>query len=59
MMLRWAIVASNSLQNRLLEFPLNLVALVIRRGFTVQVQQSTEIELGRLEQLDLANVDLK
>lgn len=49
---------SNALQDRLLEFPLHLVTLIVGCGFTVQVQESTEIELGRLEELDLADMDL-
>lgn len=51
--------ASNTLQDGLLEFPLNLVALVIGCGFSVQVQESTKVELGGLEELDLADVNLK
>jgi hypothetical protein len=35
------------------------VALVIGCGFSVQVQESTEVELGGLEELDLADVNLK
>lgn len=50
---------SNTLQDGLLEFPLHLVALVIGCGFSVQVQESTEVELGGLEELDLADVDLE
>lgn len=51
-------VASNTLQDGLLEFPLHLVALVIGCRFTVQVQESTEVELGGLEELNLANVNV-
>lgn len=49
----------NSLKDLLLELSLNLLALVIRRRLSVQVQQSTQVELGGLEELHLANVDLK
>lgn len=46
------------LKNALLEFPLNLLTLLVRRGLAVQVHQGTEIEFGGLEELDLADVDL-
>jgi hypothetical protein len=48
----------NTLQDCLLEFPLYLVTLVVGCGFAVQVQKSTEIELGGLEELDLADVNV-
>jgi len=46
------------LQNLLLEFPLHLLALLICRRFTVKIQERTEIELGRLQQLDFSDVNL-
>ena len=46
------------LENRLLELPLNLLALVVGARLAVECHQSTEVELGRLEELDLANVNL-
>lgn len=48
----------NAFKNRFLELPLNLVTLVIGRRLSVQVKQRTEVELGGLEKLDLADVDL-
>ena len=48
----------HSLQNLLLELALNLLALLISAGLAVKGQQSTEVELGRLEELDLADVNL-
>jgi hypothetical protein len=42
----------------LLEFSLNLLARLVGRRFTVKSEESTQIELGRLEELDLAYVDL-
>ena len=47
------------LKNALLELPLHLLTLLVRRGLAVQVHESTQVELGRLEELDLADVDLK
>lgn len=46
------------LENLLTELPLNLLALLIRARLAVESHQSTEVELGRLEELDLADVDL-
>jgi hypothetical protein len=46
------------LQHTLLELPLNLLALVIRTRLAVQRHQSTQVELGSLQQLNLANVNL-
>ena len=46
------------LQNRLLELTLHLLALVIRARLAVECHQRPEVELGRLEELDLANVNL-
>lgn len=48
----------NSLEDLLLELPLNLLALVIGSRLAVQGKQSTQVELGGLEKLDLADVDL-
>ena len=48
----------NSLKNLVLELPLNLLALVISGGLAVESQQSTQIKLGGLEKLNLADVDL-
>ena len=36
----------------------NLLSRVILAGLAVKTEQSTEIELGRLEELDLSDVDL-
>lgn len=49
---------SDSLQNLLLELPLNLLALIISGGLPVEVQECTEVELGRLKELNLADVHL-
>lgn len=46
------------LQNTLLELPLDLLSLIVRTRLAVQSHQSTKIELGCLEKLDLADVDL-
>ena len=48
----------DTLKNLLLELPLNFLALVVSRRFSMQVQQRTKIKLRRLEQLDLADMDL-
>lgn len=48
----------NRLEDLLLELPLNLLALVISRRLAVKSQESTQVELGRLQKLHLANVDL-
>lgn len=48
----------NLLQDALLELPLNLLSLLIGPRLAVQSHQSTEVELGCLEELDLADVDL-
>jgi hypothetical protein len=48
----------NRLKNGVLELALNLLALVISGGLAVEGEESTEVELGRLQELDLANVDL-
>ena len=49
----------NSLKDGLLELPLHLLALVVGSRLTVESEQSTEVKLGRLEQLNLANVNLE
>ncbi len=46
------------LQNLLFEFPLHLLALLICRRLTVKIQERTEIEFGRLQQLDFPDVYL-
>jgi hypothetical protein len=46
-------------EDRLLELPLYLLTRLVGRGLSVQCQQSTKIELGCFEELDLANVDLQ
>jgi hypothetical protein len=51
-------LASDSFQNLLLKLPLDFMALVVCRGFSMQIQQSAEVKLRRLEKLDFANVDL-
>lgn len=48
----------DSLEYLLLELPLNLLALIIGRRLAVQGQKRTQVKLGRLEELDLANVNL-
>ena len=48
----------NLLEHTLLELPLHLLTILVRRGLAVQVHESTQVELGRLEELDLADVDL-
>lgn len=48
----------NRLKNGVLELALNLLALVVGGGLAVEGEQSTEVELGRLQKLDLANVNL-
>lgn len=49
----------NALEDLLLEFPLNLLALVIGGRLTVQGEEGTQVKLGRLQELHLANVDLQ
>jgi hypothetical protein len=46
------------LQDRLAELALNLLTLLIRARLAVEGHQRTEIELGLLEQLNLADVNL-
>ena len=50
--------SSNLLQDTLLELPLNPLALLIGRGLSVERHEGTKVELGRLQQLHLADVDL-
>lgn len=47
------------LKDRLLELALNLLASIIGAGLAVESHEGTEVELGSLEELDLADVDLK
>lgn len=49
------------LQDLLLELPvaLDLVTGIISARLSVQRQKVSEVELGRLEELDLADVDLR
>ena len=49
----------NLLEDTLLELPLDLLALVIGSRLAVESHQSTKIELGCLQQLDLSDVNLK
>jgi hypothetical protein len=49
----------NLLENNLLELPLNLLALVVRCRLAVEGHEGAEVELGRLQQLDLADVYLE
>lgn len=47
------------LEHSLLELlVLDLLARVVGRGLAVQREEVAEVELGRLEELDLADVDL-
>lgn len=46
------------LENGLLELTLNLLASLVGARLAVERHESTEVELGLLEQLDLADVDL-
>lgn len=48
----------NLLENALLELPLNLLALLVCRRLAVQGQEATKVELGLLQQLNLADVHL-
>src|SRR5690554_1898095 len=47
------------LQNALLELPLDPLTLLIRGGLAVERHERTEVELRRLEELHLADVDLR
>lgn len=46
------------LKDALLELPLNLLAVLVGGGLAVQRHQGTKVELGLLEQLNLADVHL-
>jgi hypothetical protein len=46
------------LENSLLELPLNFLSRFVRCRFAVEAKQSTQIELGRLEELDFTYVHL-
>lgn len=46
------------LEDLLTELPLNLLASIVGTGLAVESHESTEVELGLLEELDLADVDL-
>lgn len=46
------------LEDALLEFTLDLLAVLVGGRLAVQRHQGTQVELGRLEQLDLADVHL-
>lgn len=45
-------------EDLLTELPLHLLTLLIRARLAVQGHQGTKVELGLLEELDLADVDL-
>lgn len=49
----------NRLKDGVLELALNLLALVISGRLAVKGEESTEVELRRLQELDLANVNLR
>ena len=46
------------LQNLLLEFPLDLLSLLVGIRLAVEVKESSKVELWCLEELDFADVDL-
>ena len=46
------------LEDRLLELALNLLTLLVRARLAVESHQGAKVELGLLEELDLADVDL-
>lgn len=46
------------IQHLLLEFPLNLLSVLIGVRLAVEVEEGAEVELGGLQQLDFADVDL-
>jgi hypothetical protein len=52
-------IFSNFLQHLLLELPLNLLAGLVRSRLAVETEKSTEVELGCLEEFDLADVYLE
>lgn len=47
------------LKNGLLELTLDLLARLVGGGLAVEREQVAEVELGGLEELDLADVDLQ
>lgn len=51
-------VLSYLVQHLLLELPLDLLSLLIGVRLAVEVQKCAEIELGCLQELDFADVDL-
>lgn len=46
------------LQNGLLELAVNLLTSIVLGRLSVEGEEGTEVELGLLEELDLADVDL-
>jgi len=46
------------LQHTLLELALHLLTLLVRGRLAVESHEGAEVELGLLEELDLADVDL-
>ena len=48
----------NSLQDLILETRSNLLTLLLRRGLTVESQQSTQVEFWLFQQLDLSDVNV-
>ena len=48
----------NLLKDSLLELTLNLLARVVLARLAVETKESTKVELGCLEELDLSDVDL-
>jgi hypothetical protein len=46
------------IQHLLLKLPLNLLTLLICVRLAVEVKKSTKVELGRLQELNFADVDL-
>lgn len=46
------------LKDTLLELTLNLLALLVRGRLAVESQEGAQVELGLLQQLDLADVNL-
>jgi len=48
----------HALEDSLLELALNLLAGLVGVGLAVEVEESTKVELGGLEELDLADVDV-
>lgn len=50
---------SDLLKDTLLELPFDLLSLIVGTGIAVESHQGTEVEFGRLQQLDLADLDLE